>query len=185
MDNFLLWKKNFLAKKDKSNKGNIDKKIKSLVDKMNKSDNYFTTSSCSGRIVILIEPERRLKKDMKFLYKSHDHVKFSDLKKALNNLPKKKLWFRFESVILHVSCRNLDDAYLLLEKARRSFKYSGIISLKNKFVVEIRDSGFMETIIADNGKLVVDYDYLKILANEANKKLKITHKRIKLLYRQI
>ncbi len=185
MDGFLLWKKNFLDKKDKSNKGEIDKKIKPLVDEINKLGNYFTTSSCSGRICILIEPESGLKKNFKFLYQSHDKVSFKDLKEKLEKIPKNKLRFRFESMILHVACKNLDDADSLLKKTKKLFKHSGIISVKDKFVIEIRDSGFIEAVIAINGKLVVNDNYLKILMNEANKKLDLTHKRINLLKKVI
>jgi len=185
VDTFSLWKNNSLSRRDKSNKGNIDKQIKPLIDKINKLDNYFTTSSCSGRICILIEPKSGLKKDFNSLYKSHDITKFSDLKKALNNIPKEKLWFRFDSMILHVACKNLDDTNLFLEKARGLFKHSGIISTKEKFIIEIRDSGFIETVIAVNGKLIVDYNYLKILLNEANNKLRIVHKKINLLKNMI
>lgn len=185
MDGFLLWKKNFLGKKDKSNKGEIDKKIKPLVDEINKLDNYFTTSSCSGRICILIEPESESKKDFKFLYQSHDRTNFRDLKKKLEKIPKNKLRFRFESMILHVACKNLDDADSLLKKAKKLFKHSGIISVKDKFVIEIRDSGFIEAVIAINGKLVVNDNYLKILVSEANKKLDLAYKRINLLKKVI
>ncbi|MBW2966012.1 hypothetical protein KY342_02835, partial [Candidatus Woesearchaeota archaeon] len=46
-------KKTFLKKIDKSKKGGIDKEIIPLVNKINNSRNYYTTSSCSGRIVLL------------------------------------------------------------------------------------------------------------------------------------
>lgn len=36
---------------DASRKSSIDARIKPLVDSINKSDNYFTTSSCSGRFL--------------------------------------------------------------------------------------------------------------------------------------
>ena len=53
MDRFLQRKKAILKKLDKSSKGDWDEKIISLCDKINSNDNYYTTSSCSGRIIIM------------------------------------------------------------------------------------------------------------------------------------
>lgn len=38
---------------DLSRKGNVDKDIRNLLDKLNSHSNYFSLSSCSGRIIIL------------------------------------------------------------------------------------------------------------------------------------
>jgi len=54
---FQKHKKDFLNKKDKSKKGSIDGEIKKLVDKINSLENYYTTSSCSGRILIAKIPD--------------------------------------------------------------------------------------------------------------------------------
>ena len=52
-DGFSKLKEHSLSKIDKSKKNSIDKNIKSLINIINKSDDYYTTSSCSGRIVLL------------------------------------------------------------------------------------------------------------------------------------
>ena len=46
-------KKTVLSKLDKSKKGSIDKGILKLVNTINKNSNYYTTSTCSGRIILL------------------------------------------------------------------------------------------------------------------------------------
>ena len=48
---FSIEKKAVLERIDKSRKQKIDEKIKSLVDHINSLDNYYTTSSCSGRML--------------------------------------------------------------------------------------------------------------------------------------
>jgi len=53
MNNFLKQKSDFLKKIDKSKKKTIDKEIIPLIKSINKKPNYYTTSSCSGRIVVL------------------------------------------------------------------------------------------------------------------------------------
>jgi len=42
-DIFLQRKKEVLSKKDKSSKGSWDEKIKTLCDKINKKNDYYTT----------------------------------------------------------------------------------------------------------------------------------------------
>lgn len=42
-------------KEDLSRKGSVDQPIVELVDYINSLDNYYTTSSCSGRILLFSE----------------------------------------------------------------------------------------------------------------------------------
>ncbi|MCK5108013.1 MAG: hypothetical protein KAQ83_04765, partial [Nanoarchaeota archaeon] len=53
MDAFLNRKKVVLSKMDKSSKGSIDEKIKKICDIINEKEEYFTTSSCSGRLLTI------------------------------------------------------------------------------------------------------------------------------------
>lgn len=162
-------KKTIMGKIDKSREGQIDKGIRNLVNKLNQSGNYYTTSSCSGRIVILARANKKQETD--WLLKSHDKLNYNQVKKALKQLPKSPVWFRFEPLILHVASRSIEDAQILVNKAREiGFKRTGIQSIKRN-IVEIASTEFIDTIIADKGKLLVDDSYLKILIKEANKKL--------------
>ena len=45
-------KKTYLPKADKSKKGDLDTKIIPLLNKFNSLPDYYTTSSCSGRVYI-------------------------------------------------------------------------------------------------------------------------------------
>ena len=56
---FNQWKKRCFSKVDISKKGSIDDDIYHIVSLINVSSNYFTTSSCSGRI-ILVEGVRNI-----------------------------------------------------------------------------------------------------------------------------
>jgi len=59
MDNFSKRKKDVLSKIDKSSKGGFDEKIVKLCEKINRLDNYYTTSSCAGRVVIMVDKEKK------------------------------------------------------------------------------------------------------------------------------
>ena len=80
---FKKLKKDFLSKKDKSKAGKIDKDIKKLVDMINSFSNYYTTSSCSGRIILLTIPKSGKKNEVKWLFTSHNKINFNDLKLTL------------------------------------------------------------------------------------------------------
>ena len=47
------------AKIDKSSIGKWAEKISGLCGKINSKENYYTTSSCSGRILLLIDQEKK------------------------------------------------------------------------------------------------------------------------------
>ena len=183
--NFGKEKKEFLRKKDKSRKGSIDDKIKKLVSKINSLEDFYTTSSCAGRILLLAIPKSNKKNEVKYLFCSHKKIKNNDFKKLIKiirfkKLPKGDVWFRVDPVILHVACKNINNAKKLLNLARDiGFRRSGIISIgKSKVIIELISTEKIETIVSKNKKLLIDEDYFKILVKEGNEKLERTWKKI-------
>ena len=119
-------------KKDHSKKGCIDKEIKPLLNLINSKDNYYTTSSCAGRIVLLSEPKSGKKKDFEWLYVSHSKAIYKDISKILQEIPEETIWLNMEPFIFHVCARSLDDANKFLEILRLvGLKHSGILSTTN------------------------------------------------------
>lgn len=197
-------KKDFLTKKDKSRKGSIDKEIKKLVDKINSLKDYYTTSSCSGRILILAMPKSGKKQDIKWIYSSHNQVSFNaqenqrffvprnfkeiswEINKALKKIKniKEDLWFRTDPAIIHITSSTIENAVKLLNLARDiGFRRSGIIGIrKTKVSIELISTERLETIIAKRGKIIINEDYLKHLIKEANEKLRKTRIKINKLY---
>ena len=182
--NFQKQKKDCLSRKDKSNKAGIDKDIKPLIDLLNSSSDYYTTSSCSGRI-LLIEKKSDNKKDMRFAFVEHKKAELKAIKKSLEKLPLGDVFLRQESIIMHVCCRDLDNAKSLLKLVRElGIKRAGIINIDKRIIIEIIGTESMETILARNGKMLVSDDYLRVLVEEANKKLERNKKKIKELYKK-
>ncbi len=149
MPNFLNNKKTFLAKLDKSKKGEVDEKIIPLLNIINSKEDYYTTSSCSGRVYLWRGNEK--KNEMEWLKVSHELIEedFFELKNY-DGL----IWLRLEDMILHVCCRDLDGANKLLESCRRIYKKSCILSASNKIIVEIRGSEFVEMPLFRDGQLL-------------------------------
>lgn len=84
INNFQQRKSSILSKSDKSSIGSWDKKISQLCKKINSNENFYTTSSCSGRIIIMQDQNK--KGPGLFEFVSHDLVKFSEFKKFLDKI---------------------------------------------------------------------------------------------------
>jgi len=172
-------KSDFLSKGDKSSIGCWDDKIKKLCEKINKSEDYFSLSSCSGRVVLLKNvPE---KKHGLFAFRTHDKIKLGELNKKLKGYNDKEgLMYKQEPFILHVACRDMVSAKRLLMLAQEiGCKHSGIMAIsENRIVVEIIGSESLGLPILEKGKILVDYKMLEILVLESNARLERTWKKI-------
>jgi len=168
-------KNEVLSKSDKSSKGSWDKSILKLCEKINSLENYYTTSSCSGRIALVKDES----KGEGLIVKSwHDEISFEDLKNEMENL-KGDLFFKLEPCILHVACKSIEDMKYLFEKAKLSgWKNTGAISFVNRFILDLRSTERFEFPILHLGKLLVDENFLKIIVDESNKKLQKSWKKI-------
>lgn len=176
-DYFQQRKQALLSKQDKSHIGIWDKKIKKLCNLINKYPQYYTTSSCSGRIIIMIDNEKKAKGLFRFV--SHEKV---NLKKFMKNIPntKQNLKFKQEPMILHIACKNLENANHLLKIAQKSgFKKIGIIAMNKRIIIEINASEKIEFPLMQKNKLLVNKEFLKIVLKKANKNLEKNWKKIK------
>ena len=186
MEKFEQRKKDVLSKSDKSFIGKWDEKIKKLCDKINSLKNYYTTSSCSGRILLMINQEK--KGENLFLFVSHEKISFKKLKVELNKLIKKnkKIKFKLEPCILHIACEKIDDAEKLFEKGKNAgFKRLGIIGTSHGFTFELNSTEKLEFPIIQNKKILVNDKFLKIAVDEANKKLEKSWEKIRKLEKGI
>jgi len=187
MISFERRKEDCLKKDDKSSIGEWDKPILSLCQKINKNPDYYTLSSCSGRIVLIKNLEK--KQPNMFIFRSHELVSFKEIKEALELASKNKesLIFKQEQPILHVACLDLENAEEMLRNAQLAgFKHSGIISLaESRIVVEIIGSEQLAFPIMEKGKILVDEEFLKILIRESIRRLEIGWEKIQKLQKSI
>jgi len=168
-----------LYKPDASRKGDVDEEIAALIDSINSHKDYYTTSSCAGRIIILEESKDNIRHEINWLFYTHKKTTqkqiLTSLAKAGNNL----IWFRFESLILHICARDLESAIHLLNKAHKAgFKRAGITSLSNRIMLEIIGSQRFDAPIMKDKELLVSEQYIRILVQQANKKMLENWKRI-------
>ncbi|XP_043431229.1 tRNA wybutosine-synthesizing protein 3 homolog isoform X3 [Prionailurus bengalensis] len=156
---FKRWKAQGLSKADLSRKGSVDEDVVELVQLLNEREQYFTTSSCAGRIILL------------------DGI--VALKKANGDAI-----LKFEPLILHVQCRQLQDAQILHSVAIDSgFRNSGItVGKRGKTMLAIRSTHGLEVPLSHKGKLMVTEEYIDFLLKIANQKMEENKKRIERFY---
>jgi tRNA wybutosine-synthesizing protein 3 len=186
MITFLRRKEDCLKKADKSSIGEWDEPIIELCKKINAQEKYYTLSSCSGRIVLIKNLDK--KQAGMFSFRSHAKVKLNELKKEIEKASKtgEDFIFKQEPCILHVCCNGLEDAEKMLELARASgWKNSGIMSTRGRIVLELRSTEYLALPIIETGKLIVDDNFLKILLKESNKRLEKTWEKIKNLEKKL
>ncbi|NTV23513.1 MAG: hypothetical protein HGA85_04020 [Nanoarchaeota archaeon] len=171
-----------LATIDKSRKGDVDEAILPLVKTINSTRDFYTTSSCAGRIQVLTDSEGKKKNEVAWLFSSHDMVDVKVLKEALVSLPEETVWFRVEAPIIHLAARDLDGASRMLKLANEAgIRRTAIISFGKKVILELMVPEKMDTLLAKDGKLLVDDNYLAELVSAANNKLERSRKGIKKL----
>jgi tRNA wybutosine-synthesizing protein 3 len=175
---FELDKKNCLNKVDKSKKGHIDKKISKLVELINNKEEYFTTSSCSGRIMIYTRSN--IKNKSKWIFVSHNKIKFDEINfKEIKKLKLNEIWFKQESFILHLRAKDLQSAEKLLKNAREiGLKKSGLKTISKNINIEIFYHLNFDIPIKVNNQFI-DENFFKEIIIIANKNLNLNLKKIK------
>lgn len=154
------------AKKEKL----VDEGIIPILDDLNKSDDYYTSSSCYGRIVLLELPEIGDKKSAVFLGRWHRKIKIDDVFSALEKSSSKgQLWFLAQSPIIHIYARTLESADLLIKKAAScGFKHSGFKSSEKNIIVEIASTERLDCPVGLDGKFYCNEDFVKLLVDISN-----------------
>ncbi|KAM6148318.1 tRNA wybutosine-synthesizing protein 3 homolog [Rhynchocyon petersi] len=183
---FRKWKVQCLSKADLSRKGSVDEDVVELVQLLNTRDQFFTTSSCAGRILILDGGANGFevqKQNCCWLLVTHKPCIKDDVIVALKKASGDAV-LKFEPFILHVQCRQLQDAQLLHSAAIDSgFRNSGItVGKRGKTMLAVRSTHSLEVPLSHKGKLMVTEEYIDFLLNIANQKMEENKKRIERFY---
>ncbi|RLE65696.1 MAG: hypothetical protein DRJ47_04455 [Thermoprotei archaeon] len=159
--------------------GRVDHDLKDLLNLINSLDDYYTTSSCSGRIQIA---EVRLpgeKFDIKVLGKWHWKVDPETIKNIVLG-DWSYLWLMVQGPILHVVARNLECAMKLLDIARKcGFKHSGIqVTKKERILLEIVGSEEMTVPLKWKGRYLVNPEEISMLVQVSNELLEVSKQKL-------
>lgn len=155
------------------NDGKADPQIISLGNFFLELKDFFTSSSCSGRIVLMNLNEQETKREAAFHRKWHRAVSVEEVVKGLNEDTHDELWFKQEPFILHIGARNLKQSVRMLEIMKRAgVRRGGIMVAKDgKFIIELTGSSYMSVPVKSGKKILVSDKHLEYLIEKANAKL--------------
>jgi len=178
---FLEGKKSALTKLQKAqNEKKVDKGILPILNIINASDDYYTSSSCYGRIVLLEIPNIGDKKAAKFLGKWHRTIDVNELLDASKKARYGQIWLLSQSPIIHINTKTNEAADRLLKTAIAcGFKNSGIKSLGRKIVVEVCSTERFDAPVGKDGVLFCNNEHLELLTDISNEILKKSTQKLK------
>ncbi|XP_054836449.1 tRNA wybutosine-synthesizing protein 3 homolog [Eublepharis macularius] len=194
MADFRRWKEQRLSRADGSRKGSVDEPIADIVRLLNDHDSFCTTSSCSGRVVVLEQPPvpapaepttgfEIQKQNCTWLMVTHQICTMEEVLTALRRATDDAI-FKFEPFVLHVQCQELQDAQLLHKVAiEAGFRNSGItVGRKGKIMMAVRSTHCLEVPLSQKGKLMVNEEYVDFVVQVANQKMEENRRRIDRFY---
>ncbi|CAF0838061.1 unnamed protein product [Adineta ricciae] len=177
---FDQWKHDALAvdKEDLSRKHSIDDYIVNLINQINSHNDYYTSSSCSGRTIVFTSSPTvtsSTKSDCQWLYVTHEQADLQTILECLEQRPKDidMISIKFEAFILHVICRTLECAKVLLNIALEcGYRNSGLVlSNQGKITLAVRSTHALEVPIVIGSCLCVDQNYITKVVGIANEKM--------------
>ena len=160
---FLKLKTAKLSSVDLSKKGSIDEPIRLLIRKLNNLQDYFSLSSCSGRVMIASKERNNEKQNISWHANLHHCPSYDELK---NNFKGQNTILKYEPFVLHVQCKDFMSAKPLLSHALQSgFRNSGLIPAKQgRYVLGVRSTLTLELPVTDeNGEILVSETYIEVL----------------------
>ncbi|XP_064520937.1 tRNA wybutosine-synthesizing protein 3 homolog isoform X2 [Pseudopipra pipra] len=169
-----------LARPDPSRKRALDARAAELARLLNAHERFCTTSSCDGRVLLADTDGGGIqKKNCTWLLVTHDPCAKGDVMIALEKSTGDVV-FKFEPFVLHVLCRELQDAQLLHSVAVDSgFRNSGItVGRGGKITMAVRSTHCLEVPLSRKGRLMVSDEYIEFLVHVANQKMEENIRRI-------
>lgn len=168
-------KRKLATKSDKSPKGSYDAPIVELIHFINTQTDFFTTSSCSGRIVLF--------GDGNFIETWHEQVDPHIVIEAIERSQANYIEFKMEPFVMHLEARTLEHAIEILARAQEcGFRNSGISmgkSTPRRIIVAIRGMHRLDIPIRVNGSnLFTDTFQVKEWTEIANERLNTNLERV-------
>ena len=162
--------------------GKVDEDIISLLDMINSMENYYTTSSCSGRIGIMEIREIGDKRSAEFLGKWHREVKIEEVEDAIKKYKEGYLYLLVQSAIFHVVSKDIPSAIGIINFAKEcGFKYSSIKHINETGVlVEILGTEHLQVPMGEKGEIKLCPEDMEFLVKMANKTLRRVKNKLKL-----
>lgn len=190
------------ADADRSRAGRVDARCVEFVREVCASEDFFTTSSCSGRVSVFAdrgarEVERGVKGG-RWVYVSHDPARGRAVVEAVRAVEAETaaagddaedevededapptLVLRFEPFILAVEARDVESGADFVRCARDcGYRESGITACEKRVICAARCQIRMEAPVVVNGERMVDDAGIERLVEMANEKFRANAERM-------
>ncbi len=152
-----------------------------LVNLVNRIPDMYTTSSCSGRAIIIGKDKIRSKYHTKFYFKAHTMSELNLINLGdINFEPNLTGWFLFEAPNFHIGVKNLKTAEILRDIALSSgLGKSKFQSIQPSLTVEILGTGNLALPIYFENEIQVSISFFQMVIKESIELLKIEHQRLR------
>jgi tRNA wybutosine-synthesizing protein 3 len=184
------WKKRFKMIKERHKKtfetalkqGKMDEQMIQLCQYISKTKNYYTSSCCSGRI-ILLEKKGKRKIDTFFHRKWHRKINITELLEGIKENKEGELWLRLDPFILHIGCPTIKEAKKILAAMKKSgVKRGGItVAEKGKYLIELQGTNNFACIVKKNGKQLIPKKYFEYILEKLNTMITENYQRLEKL----
>ena len=160
--------------------GYLDLDIVDILVELFLRPKSFTTSSCSGRIVLMDSEYPWAKEETMIIFKKHEPIDVREVLEAASKPIAERLWLSVQGPIIHVETLDIEEAFTVLEAARRAgFKHSGILaSTKKGILVELRTGIRVNIPLAEPDERLVRWDRLERIVDLANRALREAKERL-------
>ena len=173
---FSQYKSNAMKKLEYAlSEGLVDEGVISVINSFNSHPDIFTTSSCAGRIQLIILPDIGLKDSVQRRKTWHREVTTDDVEGAISefDIPDNSIVIlQAQSPIFHLSCRTMELAIKLRGIVHsQGWKYSSLITGNDeKWNVEILSANRIDNLLFRKGVISPpDKDRLGFIIEESNK----------------
>ena len=173
---FSQYKSNAMKKLEYAlSEGLVDEGVISVIKSFNSHPDIFTTSSCAGRIQLIILPDIGRKDSVQRRKTWHREVTVDDVEGAISefDIPDNSIVIlQAQSPIFHLSCRTMELAIKLRGIVHsQGWKYSSLITGNDeKWNVEILSANRIDNLLFRKGVISPpDKDRLNFIIGESNK----------------
>ena len=173
---FSQYKSNAMKKLEHAlSEGLVDEGVISVINSFNSHPDIFTTSSCAGRIQLIILPDIGRKDSVQRRKTWHREVTVDDVEGAISefDIPDYSIVIlQAQSPIFHLSCRTMELAIKLRGIVHgQGWKYSSLITGNDeKWNVEILSANRIDNLLFRKGVISPpDKERLNFIIEESNK----------------
>tara|TARA_B100000965_G_scaffold391721_1_gene400129 strand:- start:103 stop:690 length:588 start_codon:yes stop_codon:yes gene_type:complete len=173
---FSQYKSNAMKKLEYAlSEGLVDEGVIPVINSFNSHPDIFTTSSCAGRIQLIILPDIGRKDSVQRRKTWHRQVTAEEVDEAISefDIPDNSIVIlQAQSPIFHLSCRTMELAIKLRGIVHgQGWKYSSLITGNDeKWNVEILSANRIDNLLFRKGVInPPDADRLNFIIEESNK----------------